>query len=249
MGSRALRKNKDASNAQLFDRLCKIAAQVAGPIVRVALFREAEEDAKERAKAGADAWLSEAERVLQGLLAEPGELEGVDQEKLREELSAALQEDVLLPNKEEVNEHAQDLARMMMSAWLELLRDALSKSPSVPLTEDLLPPRETVRPEFWRAFADTIAPFAINEAEAAQIRIEIGKKLFGTYDTEASAKRGAAARLSEPEIALPFDLSLKRVGNLSLGDCLIAMRQADNYDSRRQAVDQSLQLLDAALAR
>jgi hypothetical protein len=249
MGSRALRKNKDASDAQLFDGLCKIAARVAMPVVRVALLREAEEEAEETAKTGAAAWLSEAERVLQGLLADPGELEGIDQEKLRKELSAALQEDVSLPDAEEVNEHAQDLARMMMSAWLELLRDALSKSSSVPLTEDLLPPEETVRPEFWGAFADTIAPFAINEAEAAQIRKDIGTKLFGTYDAKATAMTSATARLSEPEVALPFDLCLKRMGNLYLSDCLVAMYQTDNRESRSQVVDRSLELLQAALAR
>jgi hypothetical protein len=245
MGSRLLRKNESASDAQLFDALCKIAAQIAMTVVRAALIREAEETAK----TGATALLSEAERVLQGILAEPCASKGIDQEELHKELSAALEKDIPLPDAEEIGEHAKDLARMMMSAWIELLRNALAESSSVQLTEDLLPPRETVRPEFWRAFADTIASFAINEAEAAQIRLDIGSKLFGTHGTEETAKTGATAWTREIEVALPFNLILKRVENPPHGGCLLAIRQTDNCDSRNQVVDRSLDLLHAALAR
>jgi hypothetical protein len=239
MGSRLLRKNQSASDAQLFDALCQIAAKVAKPVVHVALHREVEETAK----MGATAWLSEAERVLEGILADPCVLEGVDKEGLRKELSAALREDMLSPDLEEVSEHALDLARLMMSAWLELLRDALSRVPSVPLTRDLLPPVETVRSEFWCAFADTIAPFAINEEEAAQIRMEIGTTLLGILGTKETVGQ------SEPAMALPFNLYLKRLGDFDSNVLLVAMYQTDNRDIRSQVVDQSLNRLHAALAK
>jgi hypothetical protein len=176
-----------------------------------------------------------------------------------------LQEDLVLPDENEVSEHAKDLACMMMSSWLELLRDALSKFSSVPLTEDLLPPREAVRPEFWRAFADTIAPFAINEAEAAQIRKDVGMKLFGRRDTWDTNKvfcgtwpSNAAAAIAgdkaftwvgEPKVALPFNLCLQRVGNRYHSGCLVAIYQTDDRDGRIQVVNQSLDYLQAALAR
>jgi hypothetical protein len=228
-GDQSLRKRETDASARLFEGLYKITFEIAQPLVREALFREV----AETAKTGATAWLSEAESLLQEILADPHELKGIDKEELRRTLSTVLQGDIPLPDGEEIHKHTHDLARMTTSAWLEILLDSLSERSFVELTEDFLPPREAVHPEFWQAFKDTIAPFAINPKEAAQIRISLREKIFSR---------------EHRAIALPLTLCLQREGSWSRVDCLRAMHQPDDRNSRFQLINETLQLFDTLSA-
>ena len=221
-----LRENASAFDTKLFDELCRIAIQVAQPVVRTALFREYEETTK----TAATAWLSEAMKALQGILADPNELEGCDKEELHSELSAAFQGDILPPDEEEVREHARDLARMMISAWLEILRGVPygnSHAEPVELTSDLLPSKERIQPELWRAFEDITAPFAVNATEAAQIRTDVGKQIFSG---------------SQNTVALPFNICLRAEGTFHQNGRLVAMPQTNDHESRLHIIEETFNL-------
>jgi hypothetical protein len=191
-----LRGHEGSSNKKCFnfDALCSIGVDLAAPVVREALMREV----RESAETGATLWLNNAERMLQEILEDPDELEGVDKEALCKELSAALQGDLTSLDEDEAYNVALSLVRLMMSTWLELLREALSSTSEVRLSDDLLPQQETARPEFWHGLMDAIAPFAITQEEAVIIRRCIGREIY-------SQSGGTAV--------LPFNLHITAIHN------------------------------------
>ncbi|MBQ0942277.1 hypothetical protein KAK07_02890 [Ideonella sp. 4Y16] len=98
----------------------------------------------------AAAWLDDARRALTqwaGLLAEPGQpaparLPAVDRQ-LQEELSAVLLSDQEGPSDDEVDEHARELAQLLLSNWFSLLEHALqdANADALALDFDALPMR------------------------------------------------------------------------------------------------------------
>jgi hypothetical protein len=150
--------------------------EIARPYVKNALLRET-------SITGSIAWYDMAEEYLSDNLIDPQELDELDREQLIEELSEVLRGNLPPPNGKEIDEHTRDLVQMMISSWIEVLREALSLDWDRKLTEELLPPikcltsTQDIVPQAWQAFEGNIAPFAISEKDAKCILHDLGLEL------------------------------------------------------------------------
>jgi hypothetical protein len=118
-------------NAQRFDQLCRLAEEVALPVVKAALLREA-------TTTGAEALVEEARTSLTGLL-EEGVLAGVEDPAVIEEIRRSLEGSLPEPDQKEWQSLTCEAAQMLMSAWLEMLRTDLEMRRFVRLSDYLLP--------------------------------------------------------------------------------------------------------------
>jgi hypothetical protein len=170
-------------DAERFDHLCRLAEEVAFPIVQEALVRET-------AATGAEVLTEEAKQALEGLAEEAAILENLDEKQVLRELQLSLSQALPPPDEEECREHARDLSQVLMSTWLESLRSAEPESKIVILSNYLLPPAPsrgmmwlmeyfgTARPKLSQTVIDAAAPFAVNEADVASIMTTLRLKLF-----------------------------------------------------------------------
>jgi hypothetical protein len=179
-------------NAELFDQLCWLAEAVAYPVVGKALMREA-------AASAAEALTGEAKLALEELLSEPA-LNDIDDPGVVDEVRRSIEQVVPPPNEEEWGRFARDVAQMLMSNWVETLRQALSNGSYLVLSDQMLPLDLTilVKQFFSRLVTGASEPFtengigalALEESEAREIMKTLRHKLF-----------------SEPGlIELPFEL-------------------------------------------
>lgn len=168
-------------NARRFDELCRLAEEVALPVVKTALIREA-------ATTGAEALAEEARAALDGLM-EEATLAGVEDraviDRIRQSLEGAMPE----PDEEEWRALTRDTAQMLMSAWLETLRAELSKKPLLHLSEHLLPvPSRSPMQRFFSfikmnpglplSFSEAVGSLPVTEEETATILSTLRAKLF-----------------------------------------------------------------------
>lgn len=180
-------------NAQRFDQLCRLAEEVALPVVKHALIREA-------ATTGAHALADEAKAALDGLVEEAVRA-SVEDPAVIQQVRQSLEAQIPEPDEEEWRALTRDTAQVLMSVWLETLRGTLSK-PSLVLLSDYLFP--TTSPNFMRRLlyffetgpdvprpvAESMASFPMTETETGVILSKFREKLF-----------------SKPRrIDLPFDL-------------------------------------------
>jgi hypothetical protein len=181
-----------------FDYLCRLAEEVAFPIVQQSLFREY----KETVATGAGILTEEAKQALETLAEDAAILEDLDEEKIIDDLQRGLGEALPPPDEEECRQHTRDFSQVLMSAWLETLRKAQSRAQKLELTESLLP-RETLsvsnllhrmvaRSKLPESIADALSFFAPNEEEIVTVLTTLREKLF------------AQPRL----VDLPFDLAM-----------------------------------------
>lgn len=179
-------------NAELFDQLCWLTEEVAYPLVGKALMREA-------AASAAEALTSEAKHALEELLAEPA-LNDIDDPSVVEEVRRSIEQVVPPPTEEEWGRFARDVSQMLMSNWVETLRQALSKGSYLVLSDQMLPLEGwiLVKQFFSRLVTGASEPFtkngigalALEESDAREIMKTLRHKLF-----------------SEPGlIELPFEL-------------------------------------------
>ena len=179
-------------NAQRFDQLCRLAEEVAYPVVEGALVRET-------AALGVQALTDEAKLALEGLIAESALVELNDPGVL-EEVRKSLEQTLPPPSLDECVRFTRDVAEVLMSTWLEILRKDLSSASHLVLSDQLLPLEvsSTVKqllsrlglraPEPFRE--DGLGALALDEREASHIMKTLRHKLF-----------------SEPRlVALPFEL-------------------------------------------
>jgi len=180
-------------NAQRFDQLCRLAEEVALPVMQRALLREA-------ATTGAEALAAEARTALDGVLDE-AILAGVEDRAVIDQIKRSLEDRMPEPDEKEWRSLTRDAAQIVMSVWLETLRADLSKKPFLQLSEYLLPVASPnsiqrifsfikIKPDIPRSLAEPVASLPITEAETAEIMSIFRAKLF-----------------SEPRrVDLPFDL-------------------------------------------
>lgn len=184
-------------NAQRFDDLCRLADEVAFPVVRKALFLET-------AATGAEALADEVKYALEMLADEADILKDFDQRQFLRQVQRSLSGAIPPPDEEECRQHSQEFSQVLVSTWLEILRSAQKETPLVILSNHLL----VESPLKWfdrsseylggesaklpQALTDALASFAVSEAETAGIMSTLRIKLF------------PKPRL----VALPFDLAL-----------------------------------------
>lgn len=184
-------------DAERFDQLCRLAEEVAFPVIREALGREA-------AATGAEVLMEEAVRALEALAGDTAIAEELDERQVLHELRASLSGAVPPPDEEECREHVRDFSESLMGTWLEILRGAESERNIVILSDHLLPhvPSPGVswlarnvrgaKPKLPQVLGDATAAFAASEDEVAGVLTTLRDKLF------------PALRL----VDLPFDLAL-----------------------------------------
>lgn len=181
-----------------FDYLCRLVEEVAFPIVQQALFREF----NETVATGAGILTEEATQALETLAEDAALLEDLDEQKVIEDLKRGLSEALPPPDEEECRQHTRDFTQVLMSAWLETLRKAQSKTQKLELSQSLLP-REPLsvshlihfmvaRSKLPESIADAASLFAPNEEEILVVLTTLREKLF-----------------AEPRLVdLPFDLAM-----------------------------------------
>jgi hypothetical protein len=184
-------------NAERFDDLCRLAEEVACPVVKEALVRETVNTA-------AEALTEEAKNALETLVEDAAVFEALDERRVVYEVKRSLGGIIPPPDEEECLLHSRELSQILISTWLESLRAAQAKSEVLVLSEFLLlePPVSFIRwilerfgsrePEVSQSLTDAFASFALNADEAAAIMSTLRLKLF-----------------PEPGLVdLPFDLVL-----------------------------------------
>jgi hypothetical protein len=186
-----------ARDAERFDHLCRLAEEVAFPVVHEALVREA-------AATGAEVLMEEAVQALEVLARDAAILEDFDERQVLHELQASLSEAMPPPDKEESLEHAQDFSQALMGTWLEILRCAEAERNIVLLSDYLLPhvPSHGImwlverlraaKPKLPQELTEATAAFAVSEDEAAGVLSTLRDKLFPALCL----------------VELPFDLAL-----------------------------------------
>jgi len=163
-------------NAQRFDQLCIIAQEVALPIVREALVRET-------AATGAEALSEEAKLALSDLVGEAIR-DGFDEPGVLLEIQQSVTRAVPQPDDAECKAHAHDVAQVLMSVWLEILRKELDgKSAPLMLSEQLLPrsprlARLFVADKPPQVLIDAVAPLALTEGDTLAILGNLRTALF-----------------------------------------------------------------------
>lgn len=184
-------------DAARFDHLCRLAEEVAFPVVQEALGREA-------AATGAEVLMEEAVQALEALAGDAAISENLDERQMLYELQASLSEALPPPDEEECREHTEDFSQMLMGTWLEILRYAESERNIVILSEHLLPhvPSHGImwfmgkireaRLKLPQALADATAAFAVSENEVGDVLTTLRDKLFPALCV----------------VDLPFDLTL-----------------------------------------
>ena len=179
-------------NAERFDQLCRLAEEVAIPFVQKALVRET-------AATSVQALTDEAKLALEGLVAESALVELNDPNVLGE-VRKSLEQAVPEPSEEECLAMTNDVAQVLMSTWLEILRKDLSTTPHLVLSDQLLPLglssafkwllSNLGMPAAEPFSEDGLGALALDESEASQIMKTLRHRLF-----------------SKPRLVeLPFDL-------------------------------------------
>ncbi len=170
-------------NAERFDQLCRLAEEVAFPVVRQALVRET-------AATGAEALTNEAKLTLEALTENAAALGGLDEPQVLDEVRRSLSGAIPPPDDEECHALARDTAQVLTSTWLEMLRSDVSKAGLLLLSDRLLPEAPssvvrrfigrlmTVRPKLPQTLTDAVASFALNELDAETIMTTLHVKLF-----------------------------------------------------------------------
>lgn len=191
-------------NAKRFDDLCRVAEEVAFPVVENALFREY----RETAASGAEILTDEAKHALRELAEEAAILDELDENEVLEAVQKSLDEAITPPDEDECREHAREVSQMLMSAWLEILRSAQSKDPVVLLSDRLIPeiPSSGMtrfvnsikdyigaeQPQLPPILTEAIGWSAVSEDDAVNVLTTLRQKLF-----------------SEPRLVeLPFNLAM-----------------------------------------
>ncbi len=191
-------------NAKRFDDLCRLTEEVAFPIVREALFREYHETAA----TGAEVLTNEAKQTLEALAEEAALVEDLDEKLVLQAVQRSLSEATPPPDEEECLQHAREYSQVLMSTWLEILRDAQSKASVLLLSDRLLPEipltgmtwfvesiKERIgsgRSKLPQLLIDAIGWSAANEVDTAEVMTTLRDRLF-----------------QEPRLVdLPFDLAM-----------------------------------------
>ncbi len=169
-------------NAERFDQLCRLAEEVAFPVVREALIRET-------VATGADVLASEAQLALETLAEGAAILEGLDEQHILDDVKRNLNEAIPPPEDEECHAHTRDVVQVLVSTWLEILRHYLEGTEAVVL-HSLLPQVASgmvtrVIGHLWAAkpsvrplFTEALASFAIEDNDIDVIMVTLSTKLF-----------------------------------------------------------------------
>lgn len=217
-------------NAKRFDDLCRLAEEVAFPVVSRALVLET-------AATGAEALTDEVKYALETLTNDGAVLENFNQRQFLYQVQKSLRGAIPPPDEEECRQHSRELSQVLVSTWLESLRSAQEKAPFVVLSDCLL----VESPLRWfgrfseylgarnaklsETLTDAFASFAVNEDDAATIMSTLRLKLF-----------------PEPRlVALPFDLVL--VG--APGQRVFAMARS-YYDRLLKEMERQLKTMEEA---
>ena len=184
-------------NGKRFDYLCRLAEEVAYPVVWQALFREF----NETAATGAQLLTEEAKQAVETLAEDAALLENLDQDKVIHDLQRSLSESLPPPGEEECREHTRDFSQILMSSWLETLRKAQAKVQILELSESLLPTEQSAvlklinlvsKNKLPESITEALGSFAPNEDEILTVLKTLREKLF-----------------DEPRLVdLPFDFAM-----------------------------------------
>jgi len=137
-------------------------AEIALPLVKNALEAELLD-------VGADAWKSESEQALRALLRDEVLLpKGTQAARMLDSLKAELN-NPSPPDEEEIHLHAQEVGRVMASAWVQFVTLALRSCDELILGESLLPSRDRVAVELWDALRNSLNTLAVGGDEAPRI--------------------------------------------------------------------------------
>jgi hypothetical protein len=210
-------------NAERFDQLCEIAEEVSGPIVREALIEETK-------ATGAEVLTEEANLALETLVRETPFLDNHDGRETLDKLRESVRDMAPVPiDDSEYQSHTRDVAQVLTGTWVELVRQELSKSDVLMISEQMLPAAQrpmwayttgyvinTKKPQPLHALTDALAPLALNQMRILNLLSALREVLF---DKPCS-------------IDLPFDIVL--VGGP--GTQIVAMKKVvyDNVTTERK---------------
>lgn len=216
-------------NAERFDDLCRLAEEVAFPIISEALVRET-------IAAGAQALTDEAKSALETLVEDAAIFETLDERRVLYEVKKSLTGTIPPPEEEECRRHSRELSQILISTWLESLR-AQAKEDALVLSEFLLleTPSSWItriwefigsrKPELSESLTDAFALFALNKDEAATIMSTLRLKLF-----------------PEPSLVdLPFDLIL-----LGAPEMDVMAMPREYYQRLSDEIERQLETMEAA---
>ena len=187
-------------NAKRFDYLCRLAEEVAFPVVEKALLREFHETTA----SGAEILTEEAKQALEALAEDAAILQDLDEEKVLEDLQQSLSKALPPPDDEECRQHTRDFSQVLMSTWLETLRSAQAKVQMLELSDCLLPQEPSggmawlvhhlvpAKSKLAETIVEGLASFAPNEDDIMTVLSTLREKLF------------AVPRV----VDLPFDLAM-----------------------------------------
>jgi hypothetical protein len=185
-------------NGKRFDDLCRLAEEVAFPIVQEALFREY----KETTASGAQILTEEAKQALENLAEDAAILEDLDEEKVIADLQKSLGQAVPPPDDEECRQHTRDFSQLLVSTWLETIRTAHANVQILKLSEFLIPiepwtvgnivHRLVPKPKIPETITDALGLLAPNQEDIMKVLSILREKLF-----------------AQPQlVALPFGLAM-----------------------------------------
>jgi hypothetical protein len=161
------------SDARLLDSLSRTVATQSLQIVSSALKRETSSTA-------ADASIEIARSVLDQILAE-GVIDSLTVQKLKTGLAEQLSSQSLEPDLELVEYISIEVGRCLVSGWVEILRQNLSRSERLSLTELLLPTRD--ESGSWHSLMRSVSSTPLTEIEIREILFASRDSLFREAST------------------------------------------------------------------
>jgi hypothetical protein len=167
--------------------LVALAETLALPVVRRALLQEA-------ASTGAAELVAEATRFLNEALRDPDLLEELEEQDVRENLSACLSQTAEPPDGEEIEEHTRRFANMLARSWIEVLAAARNEGQTQLDPDGMLP----LDFKLQRMFFDALSSFVVDEGDIRRIMAKLHIVLFRNREG----------------VRLPLDVSLLRGSHL-----------------------------------
>lgn len=151
-------------NAKLFNDLFDIAMSVIRPQMGRILLRMT-------AESGAEVWSQASQELLGSLLRDESALDNLNFQQL---LSDFLKEDLQAPDEQEIEENTGLLSKLMISAWVEIVDQALGNNMQIVLRSSLLPDNQDDQKRFVRA----LESYQLVDEQPFAIMYEFAKRLF-----------------------------------------------------------------------
>lgn len=146
-----------------FENLVGLVRGLAEPYVRDGLMKEAADEE-------ASLWIADASTVLSTLLKDPGLLAEFERDEINQSLADIVTNKIPPPTREELENHATELANTVVRTWLDALHESCLQHEVIALDESLLPVAGSdLSNNNWKMFFESLLPFVIEEQQLRYI--------------------------------------------------------------------------------